>query len=444
MNERVGTVIAKRYKIDRLIGRGGMADVYHGSDTVLGREIAIKILTDRSEIVRKRFLREAQSMASLNHPNVVGVYDAGEFAEQLYIIMELVRGKTLKQIAAEGLTFDRSIEIFIGLLEALDYAHSQSVIHRDIKPANVMILTDGTVKVMDFGLSRRVSDASSVTQAGEIVGTIAYLSPERFLGKTTDQRSDLYSVGCVMYEIFTGDVPFKSATDDLVSVIFAHVNEPPVPPRNRNRDLPPALERIILRLLEKDPSSRYGSAREAINDLKNIGKPGTNAPATNAASQSPQAAAAAPPPSPAQDLKSLLASASHAQRTGDPNVRELLNRAVRPGQALRDAQREVLAAMLATRKRDYTEAARAFGAALDGFRTVNNELEYARTALRFGAMNVEKNAHGDRSADTELDVVIRALSESLPILRGRRLFGELEEGERTLYALRRIKVSSGH
>jgi predicted Ser/Thr protein kinase len=442
--ERIGTMIGRRYKVDKLIGRGGMADVYHGMDTVLQREIAVKLLTDRSEIVRKRFLREAQSMAHLNHPNIVGVYDAGEDQEQLYIIMELVRGKTLKQVAAEGLSYERSIEIFIGLLEALDYAHSQSVIHRDVKPANVMILDDGTVKVMDFGLSRRVSDASSVTQAGEIVGTIAYLSPERFLGKTTDARSDLYSVGCVMYEIFTGDVPFKSATDDLVSVIFAHVNEPPVPPRNRNRDIPATLERIILKLLEKDPANRYASARDAIADLQNLSKGGaTVAPAPGGTgTRAPTPAPGSPPTPPPRDIRSLLAAASHAQKSGDPGAKGILDQAFRPGQVLRDAQREVLAAMLATRKRDYTEAARAYGAALDGFRQVNNELEYARTALRYGAMNVERNAHGDKSDDADLDVVIRALSESLPILRGRRLFGELEEGERTLYALRRIKVNT--
>ena len=438
MSDREGTMIAGRYKVDRLLGRGGMADVYLGTDTVLERGVAIKLLTDRSDIVRKRFLREAQSMAVLNHPNIVGVFDAGDDREQLYIIMELVRGQTLKDAAAGGLKFERSIEIFSALLEALDYAHSQSVIHRDIKPANVMILEDGTVKVMDFGLSRRVSDMSNVTQAGEIVGTIAYLSPERFLGKQTDARSDLYSVGCVMYEVFTGDVPFRSGTDDLVAVIFAHVNEPPVPPRSKNREIPPGLERVILKLLEKDPSNRYPSAREAIADLRNLlAKPPPSAGAK---------AGAAPAASHVeQDVKSILAGAmgrAQQQGTTDPAARALLDRAFKPAQALREAQKEVLAAMLATRKRDYEEATRAYRAALDAFQTINNELEFARTAMKFAAMVVEKSAQGDKSGDEEIDAVISSLAQALPILRGRRLFGELEEAERTLYALQRLKVTT--
>src|SRR5271165_6871446 len=411
MSGREGTLIASRYKVDRLLGRGGMADVYLGTDTVLERSVAIKLLTDRSDIVRKRFLREAQSMAILSHPNIVGVFDAGDDQEQLFIIMELVRGETLKDVAAAGLKFERSIEIFSALLEALDYAHSQSVIHRDIKPANVMILEDGTVKVMDFGLSRRVSDMSNVTQAGEIVGTIAYLSPERFLGKQTDARSDLYSVGCVMYEVFTGDVPFKSAADDLVAVIFAHVNDPPVPPRSKNREISPALERIILKLLEKDPANRYPSAREAIVDLRGLlAKPAAAGAATPTSG--------ATPASTAQDIKSILAGAvGRAQQHGttDKAAREMLDRAFKPAQALREAQKEVLAAMLATRKRDYVEAARAYRAAVEGFQTINNELEFARTAMKFAAMVVEKNAQGDKSSDEEMDAVIKSLAQALPI-----------------------------
>ncbi|MGH7683248.1 MAG: protein kinase domain-containing protein, partial [Vulcanimicrobiaceae bacterium] len=294
MSEHVGTIIAGRYTVDKLIGRGGMADVYHGTDTVLQREVAIKLLTDRSEVVRKRFLREAQSMAHLNHPNVVSVYDAGENEEQLYIVMELIHGKTLKTAVAEGLAYPKALEIFVDLLEALDYAHNNSVIHRDIKPGNVMLLENGDVKVMDFGLSRRVSDASSVTQAGEIVGTIAYLSPERFLGRNTDHRSDLYSVGCLMYEIFTGEVPFKSPSEDLVSVIFAHVNEPPTPPRNKNPNMPAALERVILKLLEKDPADRYATAADVITEIRQL----QNLPTTPQGSAAAQPAATSPPGQP--------------------------------------------------------------------------------------------------------------------------------------------------
>jgi len=446
MTERIGSIIAQRYKVDKLIGRGGMADVYHGTDAVLQREIAVKILTDRSEIVRKRFLREAQSMAHLSHRNIVGVYDAGEDQDQLYIIMELIRGRTLKQASAEGLSYDASIKIFIELLQALEYAHKQSVIHRDIKPANIMILDNGEVKVMDFGLSRRVSDASSVTQAGEIVGTIAYLSPERFLGKVTDHSSDLYSVGCVMYEIFTGDVPFKSPSDDLVSVIFAHVNETPAPVRNKNPNLSPALERIIMKLLEKDPADRYKTASDVVTDLENLSRASAMTTTTTPGAQAPTPPPATPgtPPTPApRDLKSVLGTAIEAHRSGNPEaVKQMLTNAFRPAEMLRDAQRYVLTAMLAARKHDYVEGTRAYTAALDGFKAVNNELEYGRTAVRFAVMVVEQCAREEKVDDEKVDIAIKALSEALPVLRGKRLFSELEQGERTLYALRRIRVGT--
>jgi serine/threonine protein kinase len=436
-----GTVFGGRYRIDKLIGHGGMSTVYQGTDTMLEREVAIKLLAERTDVVRKRFLREAQSMAHLNHPNIVCVYDAGEDREQLYIVMELARGMTLRDLAAKGLSYERSLQIFIELLQALDYAHKQSVIHRDIKPTNIMILDDDTVKVMDFGLSRRVSDATNVTLPGEIIGTIAYLPPERFLGKPSDQRSDLYSVGCVMYEIFAGQVPFKSPTEDLVTVIFAHVNEPPVPPRAKNPAIPVGLERIILKLIEKDATQRYASASEVITDLKNVQRqpavgaaPAPASPASAAANQGAQVPT---------DLKTLLNSALEAERKGNVDaVKQMLNRAVSPAQVLQHAQREALTGMLAARKQDYTEAARAFTAALDGFRAVNNELEFARTALHFGVMNVERYARGEPPGD-KLDAVIQALSDSLPFLQNRRLYDELSKAERTLSALRTIKVGSG-
>jgi hypothetical protein len=436
-----GTVFGGRYRIDKLIGHGGMSTVYQGTDTVLQREVAIKLLAERTDVVRKRFLREAQSMAHLNHPNIVCVYDAGEDREQLYIVMELARGMTLRDLAAKGLSYERSLQIFIELLQALDYAHKQSVIHRDIKPTNIMILDDDTVKVMDFGLSRRVSDATNVTLPGEIIGTIAYLPPERFLGKPSDQRSDLYSVGCVMYEIFAGQVPFKSPTEDLVTVIFAHVNEPPVPPRAKNPAIPVGLERIILKLIEKDAAQRYASASDVITDLKNVQRQPAAGAAPAPAAASPAAAnQGAQVPT---DLKTLLNTALEAERKGNLDaVKQMLNRAVSPAQVLQHAQREALTGMLAARKQDYTEAARAFTAALDGFRAVNNELEFARTALHFGVMNVERYARGEPPGD-KLDAVIQALSDSLPFLQNRRLYDELSKAERTLSALRTIKVGSG-
>jgi serine/threonine-protein kinase len=419
VTELDGRMLANRYRIEALVGRGGMADVYRGTDTMLERPIAVKILTDRSDDIRKRFLREAQSMAKLNHRNIVGVYDAGQADGLSYIIMELMQGRTLAQIPNGELTMHTAIRYFIDLLEALSYAHDQGLVHRDVKPANVMVLGDGNIKVMDFGLSRRTSEMSSVTNAGEIVGTIAYLSPERFLGKVADARSDLYSVGIMMYEVFTGSVPFKSETDDLVAVIFAHVNEPPVPPRSVNRGVPMQIERIILKLLEKDPDRRYQNARELIVELQSLigGGPGGASDTTPAQSRSAMAAAAAP-----------------------EAVREVLEKTFGSTRTLNEGYSETLAGMLATRKRNYPEATRAYTSALTAFKTAGNDLEHAKTALKFAMMIAQKNAEGDQPDRKEIDQAVDVLADALPVIRGRRMAKELEEGERILYALQRIGV----
>jgi serine/threonine protein kinase len=418
-----GRTLADRYHIDALIGRGGMADVYRGTDTVLDRPIAIKILTDRSDDIRKRFLREAQSMARLNHRNIVSVYDAGQSDGLSYIVMELVEGRTLAQIEQGELTMHTAIRFFIDLLEALAYAHEQSVIHRDIKPANVMVLPDGTIKVMDFGLSRRTSEMSSVTNAGEIVGTIAYLSPERFLGKVADARSDLYSVGIVMYEVFTGTVPFKSDTDDLVAVIFAHVNEPPMPFPSVNRAVPPPVERIVLRLLEKDPEHRYHDARELIADLQAlIGAPSPAALAVEQANMAP------------------VPGASHVLSKANASVRDVLERTFKSTQTLNEGYSNTLAGMLATRKRNYPEAIRAYSLALRAFSDVKNELEHAKTAVKYATMILQKNSESEQPNRKELDDAAEVIAGALPVIRGRRMLKELEEGERVLYALQRIGV----
>lgn len=425
MNDLAGRTLAGRYRVESLIGHGGMADVYRGTDTMLERPIAVKILTDRADSVLRRFLREAQAMAHLNHPNLVAVYDAGQSDGLSYIIMELVSGRTFAQIPAEELTMHVAIRHVIDLLEALAYAHDHGVIHRDIKPGNVMVTDDETVKVMDFGLSRRTSEMSNETNAGEIVGTIAYLAPERFLGKIADPRSDLYSVGVVMYEIFTGRVPFRSPTDDLVAVIFAHVNEVPASLRTINRAVPPQIDRIVLKLLEKDPDLRYASARELIAELQAlIG-----------------ASAGATPPHPVPQAAGREPSARRkpSSRTDDA-VRDALDRTFGHSHtsALNAGYWNTLAGMLAARKRDYPEAIRTYMLAMRAFKESRNELEHAKTALKYATMILQKNGEAQRPDRREVEEASQLLSAALPVVRGSRLLKELDEGERVLYALARI------
>jgi hypothetical protein len=425
MSDLAGRTLAGRYRIETLIGRGGMADVYGGIDTMLDRPIAIKILTDRSDTVLRRFLREAQAMARLNHRNIVAVYDAGQTDGLSYIIMELVSGRTLATIPADELTMHVAIRYCIDLLEGLAYAHEQSVIHRDVKPANVMITAQGTVKVMDFGLSRRTTEMSSETNAGEIVGTIAYLAPERFLGKVADARSDLYSVGVVMYEVFAGRVPFKSATDDLVAVIFSHVNDVPASMRTLNRAVPPQVDRIVLKLLEKDADARYQSARELIADLAAlIGGPAAGAPGAAAAAPAPTAGRGGP-------TRRTDAVSSEA-------VRNALDRTFGNSTALNAGYSNTLAGMLAARKRDYPEAIRTYMLAVHAFKESGNELEHAKTALKYAAMILQKNNEAQRPDRREVEEAAKLLGGVLPGIRGKRMLKELEEGERVFYALQRI------
>jgi len=425
VSDLTGRMLGGRYRIEGLIGRGGMADVYDGVDTMLERPIAIKLLTDRSDTVLRRFLREAQSMARLNHRNIVAVYDAGQDDGLSYIIMELLSGRPLSQIPASELTMHVAIRYFIDLLEALSYAHEHGVIHRDMKPANIMVTDEGTVKVMDLGLSRRTTEMSNETNAGEIVGTIAYLAPERFLGKTADARSDLYSVGVMMYEVFTGRVPFKSATDDLIAVIFAHVNETPAAPRTINRAVPVQIESIVLKLLEKDADLRFATARELIAELQAlIGGP----PAPPAAGGADNRTAAQPQAAPVRRARAL---------ESDP-VRNALDRSFGNSTALNSGFSNTLAGMLAARKRDYPEAIRTYTLALNSFSEIKNDLEYAKTALKFAAMILQKSNESDRPERREIEEATRVLTAALPVIRGSRMFKELEEGERALYALQRL------
>ncbi len=424
-------LLGGRYRIDALIGRGGMSDVYRGMDVVLQRQVAIKILTDRSEDLRKRFLREAQSMARLNHTNIVGVYDAAQNDGVSYIVMELVQGRTLATISPSELTVHTALRYILELLEALAFAHENNVVHRDVKPANIMVLANGAIKVMDFGLSRRTSEMSSVTNAGEIVGTIAYLSPERFLGKIADARSDLYSVGVVMYEVFTGTVPFKNESDDLVAVIFAHVNEPPAALRTINPAVPAPIERIVLRLLEKDPERRYASAREVIVDIRTL--LGLNEPGEQAPSSAVGIAATMQGPP-------RTASAPSGNTAAEVEARSVLERTFGNTQTLNEGYANTLAGMLAARKRDWTEATRAYVAALKAFSEVRNHVEHAKTALKYATMVLAKGADTERPDRHEVENAIETLGRALLVLRARNLTAEVDDGERVLHALQRMGV----
>ncbi|MGM1018883.1 MAG: Stk1 family PASTA domain-containing Ser/Thr kinase [Actinomycetota bacterium] len=269
-------VLAGRYRVDELIGHGGMAKVYRGYDLTLGRDVAIKILDPdlaKDTAFRTRFRLEAQSASRMSHPTIVRVYDAGEepggdsSAPVPYIIMELVHGTLLKQIISDGpVPVEDAVRYVDGILEALDYSHRAGVVHRDIKPGNVMVTPTGTVKVMDFGIARAVSDSSStVAETTQIIGTAAYFSPEQAKGEPVDARADLYSAGVVLYELLTGRQPFRG--ESPVAVAYQHVSETPVPPTEVNENSPGALDPIVLRALAKDPYQRFPDAahfREAL------------------------------------------------------------------------------------------------------------------------------------------------------------------------------------
>ncbi|MEW1962825.1 Stk1 family PASTA domain-containing Ser/Thr kinase [Microbacterium sp. NPDC077644] len=265
-------MIAERYRVDELIGHGGMAKVYRGYDLTLGRDVAIKILDPelaRDTAFRTRFRLEAQAASRMSHPSIVRVFDAGDpgsadgatpATSEPYIIMELVQGRLLKDIISAGpVPVDDAVKYIDGILEALDYSHRAGVVHRDIKPGNVMVTAAGKVKVMDFGIARAVSDSSStVAETTQILGTAAYFSPEQAKGEPVDARADLYSTGVVLYELLTGRQPFRG--ESPVAVAYQHVSEAPVPPTEVNEEAPRTLDPIVLRALAKDPYQRYPDA----------------------------------------------------------------------------------------------------------------------------------------------------------------------------------------
>src|SRR5580700_1478390 len=269
-------LLGGRYELDGIVGRGGMAEVFRARDIRLDRIVAVKTLRDdlaRDQTFQARFRREAQSAASLNHPSIVAVYDTGEdLVGNLpvpYIVMEFVDGRTLRDLLRDDrrLLPERAAEITDGVLRALDYSHRNGIVHRDIKPGNVMLTRTGDVKVMDFGIARAVSDAqATMTQTAQVIGTAQYLSPEQARGERVDARSDLYSTGCLLYELLTGRPPFLG--DSPVAIAYQHVRENPVPPSRVDPEVPQWADAIVLRAMEKDPRDRYQSAAEMRADIQ--------------------------------------------------------------------------------------------------------------------------------------------------------------------------------
>ena len=265
----VGKVIGNRYEILEKIGEGGMATVYKARCNILKRYVAVKVLreefTTDEEFIR-RFNTEAQAAASLTHPNIVSIFDVGHEDNIYYIVMELVQGKTLKEIINEDgvLPWKWSVNIAIQVASALETAHKNNIVHRDIKPHNIIITEDGIAKVTDFGIAKAVSN-STITAFGTTIGSVHYFSPEHARGGYTDAKSDIYSLGVVMYEMLTGRVPFDA--DTPVSIALKHMQEKPVEPMKLNPSIPFAINKIIMKAMEKEPSLRYQNATEMLKDL---------------------------------------------------------------------------------------------------------------------------------------------------------------------------------
>jgi eukaryotic-like serine/threonine-protein kinase len=272
-NTLINTLFDGRYRIVRKLGSGGMADVYLAEDEELGRRIAIKILNDRhanDESFVERFRREAKNAAGLSHPNIVSIYDRGEAEGTYYIAMEYLDGRSLKElVVARGpLPIGDAIDATRQVLAALRFAHRKGVVHRDIKPHNVMADADGRLKVTDFGIAR--AGVSQMTEAGSIIGTAQYLSPEQARGAPVDQRSDLYSVGVVLYEMLSGKTPFSGETP--VEIAMKHLSDPPRPPSLERPDISPDLDMVVLRALAKSPEDRFQTAEEMDAELERVGR----------------------------------------------------------------------------------------------------------------------------------------------------------------------------
>ena len=270
MDASAEKIFNNRYRVDGTVGTGGMALVYSGTDTLLRRRVAIKVLRDQyasDDDFVQRFSYEAQAAAKLSHPNIVNVYDFGTEQHHYYIVMELVDGTTLADLMRDGVLPEPvAVDYAVQIASGLAYAHRQGLLHRDVKPANILVTSDDVVKISDFGIARAVSEnAVNVTQPGMVMGSVAYISPEQAQGKELDERSDLYSLGVVLYQMLTGRLPFAAETP--VAVAIKHVSEP-APPIDPASGVSPALAAIVARLLRKEPEDRYSSATEVASALR--------------------------------------------------------------------------------------------------------------------------------------------------------------------------------
>jgi len=264
-----GTELADKYKIEEVVGKGGMGIVYKAEDTKLKRSVALKFLPSelmQDEEARERFVLEAQVAAALSHPNICTIHEIDEEEGKSFIAMEYVKGQSLKEKIERGaLGEQEALNIAIQVVEGLEEAHKKGIIHRDIKSANIMVTEKGQAKVMDFGLAK-VKGGTLLTREGTTLGTVAYMSPEQARGEEVDHRSDIWSLGVVIYEMLSGQLPFQGERE--ASILYSVVHEEPKPLKEIKRDLPPELQQIINRALKKKPESRYSSAAEMLNDLK--------------------------------------------------------------------------------------------------------------------------------------------------------------------------------